>query len=32
MSRRHPTGRDINGIILLDKASGLTSNAALQKV
>ncbi len=32
MSRRHPTGRDINGIILLDKASGLTSNATLQKV
>lgn len=32
MSRRNPTGRDINGIVLLDKDTGLTSNAALQKV
>ncbi|HIG88638.1 tRNA pseudouridine(55) synthase TruB [Candidatus Thioglobus sp.] len=32
MSRRHPKGRDINGIILLDKDTGLSSNAALQKV
>ncbi len=32
MSRRNPTGRDVNGIILLDKDTGLSSNAALQKV
>ncbi|SFV86803.1 tRNA pseudouridine synthase B [hydrothermal vent metagenome] len=32
MSRRNPKGRDINGIILLDKDTGLSSNAALQKV
>mgnify|MGYP000288807878 FL=1 len=32
MSRRNPKGRDINGIVLLDKDIGLSSNAALQKV
>lgn len=32
MSRRRPRGRDINGIVLLDKPLGITSNAALQKV
>ncbi|RUA05805.1 MAG: tRNA pseudouridine(55) synthase TruB [Gammaproteobacteria bacterium] len=32
MSRRNPKGRDINGIILLDKDTGLSSNAVLQKV
>ena len=32
MSRRNPKGRNINGIVLLDKDTGLSSNAALQKV
>jgi len=32
MSGRNKKGRDINGIVLLDKDSGLSSNAALQKV
>lgn len=32
MSRRNSKGRDINGIVLLDKNTGLSSNAALQKV
>ncbi len=32
MSRRNKKGRDINGIVLLDKDTGLSSNAALQKV
>ncbi|MBT4553624.1 MAG: pseudouridine synthase, partial [Candidatus Thioglobus sp.] len=32
MSRRNPKGRDISGIVLLDKDTGLSSNAALQKV
>lgn len=32
MSWRNPKGRDINGIVLLDKDTGLSSNAALQKV
>ena len=32
MARRRPRGRDINGIVLLDKPLGITSNAALQKV
>lgn len=33
MSRRHRTkGRNINGIVILDKAEGLSSNAALQEV
>lgn len=30
--RRRPQGRDISGILLLDKPLGLTSNAALQEV
>jgi len=32
MSRRKPRGRSVNGILLLDKPVGLTSNTALQKV
>ena len=32
MCRRNPKGREINGIILLDKDIGLSSNATLQKV
>lgn len=32
MARRRPRGRNINGIVLLDKPVGITSNAALQKV
>jgi tRNA pseudouridine55 synthase len=32
MSRRKPNGRNVNGILLLDKAIGITSNTALQKV
>lgn len=32
MARRRPRGRNINGIVLLDKPLGITSNAALQKV
>lgn len=32
MSRRCAKGREVNGIILLDKDIGLSSNAALQKV
>ncbi|RUM81164.1 MAG: tRNA pseudouridine(55) synthase TruB, partial [Candidatus Thioglobus sp.] len=32
MSRRNPKGREINGIVLLDKDTGLSSNAALQEV
>lgn len=32
MSRRNPKGREINGIVLLDKDTGLSSNAALQQV
>lgn len=32
MARRRPRGREINGIVLLDKPIGITSNAALQKV
>ncbi len=32
MARRRPKGRDINGILLLDKPIGMTSNAALQAV
>ncbi|CAC9435766.1 tRNA pseudouridine(55) synthase (EC 5.4.99.25) [uncultured Gammaproteobacteria bacterium] len=32
MSRRNAKGRGINGIVLLDKDTGLSSNAALQKV
>jgi tRNA pseudouridine55 synthase len=32
MPRRNKKGRDINGVILLDKASGISSNFALQQV
>ncbi len=32
MARRRLTGRNINGIVLLDKPLGITSNKALQKV
>ena len=32
MSKRNQKGRDINGVVLLDKASGGTSNHALQQV
>ena len=32
MSRRRRKGRTVNGIVVLDKAEGLTSNAALQEV
>jgi len=30
--RRRPRGRDVNGIIILDKAQGMSSNACLQEV
>lgn len=32
MGRRHVKGRDVNGILLLDKPAGITSNDALQQV
>ncbi|MDX1594085.1 MAG: tRNA pseudouridine(55) synthase TruB, partial [Gammaproteobacteria bacterium] len=32
MARRRPHGRPVNGILLLDKPVGMTSNAALQAV
>ena len=32
MSRRRKSGRDLNGILLLDKPVGITSNAALQQI
>ena len=32
MGRRRAKGRDVNGILLLDKPSGITSNDALQQV
>lgn len=32
MSRFNKKGREVNGIVLLDKDSGLSSNSALQKV
>ncbi|QKT02563.1 tRNA pseudouridine(55) synthase TruB [Ectothiorhodospiraceae bacterium 2226] len=32
MARRYTRGRPVNGILLLDKPAGLTSNAALQEV
>ena len=32
MSRRRRTGREVNGILLLDKPQGITSNQALQRV
>ena len=32
MARRRARGRDVSGILLLDKPAGITSNAALQRV
>lgn len=32
MSRRRRKGRDVNGVLVLDKPAGMTSNAALQEV
>ena len=32
MGRRHVRGRDVQGVLLLDKPSGITSNEALQRV
>ena len=32
MSRRRRSGRNVSGLVLLDKPSGITSNAALQQV
>ena len=32
MSKRNPKGRDINGVLLLDKVSGHSSNSVLQDV
>jgi len=32
VSKRNKKGRDINGVLLLDKASGCSSNSALQDV
>lgn len=32
MARRRNRGREVNGVLLLDKPTGITSNAALQKV
>ncbi len=32
MAKRRPRGREINGIVLLDKPLGITSNSALQRV
>jgi tRNA pseudouridine55 synthase len=32
MARRRPKGRNVNGILLLDKPSGISSNHALQRV
>ena len=32
MAKRRRKGRNISGILLLDKPSGITSNAALQKI
>lgn len=32
MARRRNRGRSVNGVLLLDKPTGITSNAALQKV
>lgn len=31
MARRRPRGRDVNGIMVLDKPSGMSSNEAVQK-
>jgi tRNA pseudouridine55 synthase len=30
VAKRRPRGRDLNGILLLDKSSGVSSNGALQ--
>jgi len=32
LAKRHNKGRDVNGIVLLDKPQGITSNQALQRV
>ena len=32
MSKRNKKGRDIDGVLILDKASGHSSNAALQEI
>jgi len=32
LAKRHNKGRDVNGILLLDKPQGITSNHALQRV
>lgn len=32
MARKRPQGRNVNGIVLLDKPLGITSNSALQRV
>jgi len=32
MSKRNKKGRDIEGVLILDKASGLSSNSALQEI
>lgn len=32
MARRRNRGREVNGVLLLDKPTGITSNAALQRV
>jgi len=32
MARRKRKGRAVNGVLLLDKAAGITSNKALQEV
>ncbi|MEW8381131.1 MAG: tRNA pseudouridine(55) synthase TruB, partial [Candidatus Thiodiazotropha taylori] len=32
MGRRRNRGRNINGVLLLDKPQGMTSNKALQEV
>ena len=32
MTRRNPSGRAVNGVLVLDKPVGITSNAALQRV
>jgi len=32
VARRRPRGRDVDGILLLDKPTGMSSNAALQTV
>ena len=32
MSKRNKKGRDIDGVLILDKASGQSSNSALQEI